>query len=238
MKRQVLMKTVVLVSLLALPLTYQACSPALQQSPSGMEINGGGTTTDNPKPTIDVSVVNSAGTVSGNVQLCLDEIYFSGTNTSSQSASLAGSPSASNQYARSFYPSPSTYMPTAGMGASYYASAQVLQDLMQYTQSLWGMTFMMGAPSSFLKTIPIVPAAYTDVDLRLGQSCSFGSLSMMTPSGRIDVDEPLTLHFSGAGHLLTSGELSLDATEIMSALSTARNAAEIKATLSSVAGRF
>ncbi len=233
MNRKALVKIALVVGVTGMTLSYQACSRVSGQagsSPnskfnSGSNMNGG-TTTDNPKPTVSVLIANSSGNATGSAQLCLGEIRFSGAN-----AGATASANSSTNWGMSGFHQPTDFY-------SMEETNKFLEAMWQYTESLMGMNFTVLPQGNFVKSIPLTPGTYTDVDLTLDQNCSYGSLSVPTAGGVLEFQDPLVLHFVGNINLAKPGQVVLNIGGILDALANAKSATDVKAILATVTGTF
>jgi hypothetical protein len=228
----------VIATLVGLTLGFQNCSHSKSnssQAPSNTSSGSGkngGTTTDNPKPTVDVVIAGSGEKTETSAQLCLGQITFTGADgVQARSAAPAATPS----------PSSSSYMPD--MSAFYKAAitgdtSQMMASIMQYTESLMGMSLMLASTSNYVTSIPMSMASYTSADLSLDSSCPYGSLSVPTDAGLLNVAGAQVLHFTGNVNLVQSRQIVLNVQDILSALSSAQSGADVTAILAKVSGNF
>lgn len=241
---------------------FQACSPGNYQGSSGVQSGeagagkgfdmgaslAGGTSTDNPKPTLDIRLdgytePGSASQQSGAAQpqLCLGEIVFGQGDTST------APPAPQSQQARE--PSSRDSGGLGSMIAKLFSSqaanlekqlaALGAQFNILFSESFEGESLDVTPEGSLVRSIPYRPGSYNRVDVRLEPSCGGSSLKYMSALGSTTLQEPVTLHF--VGNLDLSGGqsvLTLKADRIFSALRSTRSVDEAKSILQSEIGSF
>lgn len=227
----------VLAAAVAVTFGYQACAPSNFQSRNTASVDqaggknaglsGGGTTTDNPKPTVDV-VINGYDT-SGvqNPRLCLGQIQVGGQ---------AGSALAATKTAER---DPSS---TPGScGENFFNALWSWLDNSLFAQDFSDLDRLLALlpEGTFLTSMNLPVGQYDQIDLALNTTCPGGSLSLQNQSGTITMSEPLTVHFSGDLRLDPGTErLTLDIGPVLSDLASARDRDDVRRILRRTYGRF
>lgn len=197
---------------------------------------GGGTTTDNPKPTVNV-VLNqySAGGVQA-ANICAKSMSFSANNapsvTSIASTTTASTSGSGNGNGTGNVGSGNGNF--NGNGAGFDPSQFQFFD--SYFAALANLA--LNPMGTFVNQLVLPSGTYQAIDLVLDPSCG-SSLAINNNFGSVVSTEPLTLHFIG-NLTLAPGDttLPLNIQPILLALAGAQTPADIKAIVAATQGTF
>lgn len=198
-------------------MTYQACGQHERfrgQNPN-MQLQQqqqGGTSTDNPKPTVDVNIAPVESTGVPDARLCVKEVRFSKPSPVTLSATSVQS-KGKNRRGRNR----SMASTTGGSGHEVTVSRE----------------------GSHVDSVRLTSNEIQSVEVDLNSECAGSSLALQSPGASVSTSEPLTLRFEGQATTVTNGaSIFLNIEPILKALSAARTPAEIRAVVTTVAGTF
>lgn len=230
MKESGFIKLALILGLTAITLGFQNCSQTMQFSSSARpsqstQASNGGTTTDNPKPTVDVSMGAYDPADVQSADLCLGEIRMS--NAANNVTSYSKGSFFELVLAALLKPSVSLGTSISSSSFSYSGSSSYSNSITQFRQSL-GNQLVSALPSgTYLQPVTVPPGTYDQVEIRLSDSCANTSLALQNRQGRISLRRGVTMRFVGSLSITaTDQQLRLNLAPIMSALGRAHDAAE------------
>ncbi|MBX3021767.1 MAG: hypothetical protein KF799_08840 [Bdellovibrionales bacterium] len=191
--------------------------------------NNGGTTTDNPKPTIDLTMGGYNTRDVQSAELCLGQIKLyaaDGTIAAIQGSSSSGQPQTNPYDTIQLW---QDFMALAGYGSS---SNTYLQE------SLNNQRIILSPSGTYMQAVQLPAGEYQQVDLELSTNCNGGnSFAMMNSYARISVRQAVTMHFVGHAKITAADpSLTLTVAPVMTALRSARTSADVERVLESAAG--
>lgn len=201
----------------AVLVSFQNCSPVSNGSrgPAGIEMQQqtGGTTTDNPKPTVQVSIMPHSVAAVGELTICVEDVRFKRESVQT----LGG---------HSFR--------TNSVGDNDLRKAG--KDL---ARKLRGRDITIVKEGTFIDAFSLPRGDYNVVELILDDECEADkSLTVRTAHGALSTKERVTLRFDGNGRAAGTEALQLNMHSILEALTNIQTGGEIRRTLEAARGNF
>lgn len=182
--------------------------------------SNGGTTTDNPKPTLDVVMAgyDEQSAPVQDVQMCVGKIRFYRATASFSNAFSSFADSLTSQILSRF-----------GINSGNYVQ-----------QDLDGQAVQISPGGTVIKNLSIPAGTYAQVDIELEDDCSFGSLTFINGKGRrVTSDDDETLVFTGSITIHPGDpRVLLNLQPLMSALSRADDEDDVEDILAQYDGYF
>lgn len=227
MKASGLRSLVLIAGLTVLTLGHQNCSQAtsfssksqtMGQSSTAPIANNGGTTTDNPKPTVDLTMGGFDPGDVQNAELCLGELTIYNSASESSNSGSGSSGSSSHSALSVFEIVFGTLFKSSGSSSS-----------LRFSQSLGNQPVTALPSGTYLQPVMIPAGTYDQVEVRLSDNCNKTSMAIQNRNGRIQVRKDVTMRFSGSLTVYPGDpQLRLNLAPIMSALSNARDSKDVE----------
>ena len=196
--------------------SFQNCSPPGQTSrdPASTEIQmNGGTTTDNPKATINVSIMPHSVVSIAEATICVEDVRFRRVTNQAQ-----------NFWSQMFRSSSTTNDELRAAGKNL-------------ARQLAGRDISISREGTFIDAFVLPRGDYNVVELVLDDDCEADkSFTLRNATGALSTKDKVTLRFDGNGSI--SESLQLNMQPVLEALSQAQSSSEIKRTLEEVRGTF
>jgi hypothetical protein len=267
------LRTGVMIGLItSVVMTYQACGQATsfsepnqggaseQYGPGTDKQPGrGGTTTDNPKATVNLVAMSYSSGVVSSADLCVKEIRFNSPSNTMAVASVhqstggggckskksGGSGGSSKSYSNfdngvmgmlwCMIAGNCGNSTSNGNSAPAEEETDIQEDAYVTTPDNPQATLMPAGTQ--IQRFEIPPNSYSSVEIELKPDCAIGAFKLNKSGGSVVSNESgLVLRFEGDFSIKNSGDLKLDIQKFIDELNAASSSADIKAALAKVRG--
>lgn len=232
-------------------LTYQACGQATSFStPETAEKEGyggsnslpsiGGTTTDNPKATVNLVAMSYTSNEVTSIDLCVEKLRFkSPKGITTASVKKTKSHPQGKQFVEALlaaiFGGHHQGGKHSGHRSSSYSSSSS-ETSIYMTPAQPEHTFARGGSAMEKFEIPV--NTYTGVEIELNKDCAKGAITINKQDGTTETsnDSDLKLHFEGKVVIKNSGDLKLDLQKIVDQLNDADSDDDIEDALDNAKG--
>lgn len=181
----------------------------------GLPVSGGGTTTDNPKPTIDIGMnAYDPATMSAGAQICVQQVKLIKSRVEDANRRLASVEEVVAQTVPNGF---------GGLSVILASGRSVAQDL-------GGLAVNVAPQGTLIASLPFPMGKYDELQFALKPGCGGSSLTYVNAAGKtITLNETATLKFKGKYALNAANpQLIVAVQPLMTALAKAKDAKEAK----------